>query len=111
MIPSQASVLFATLLLGVLPASASLDCKNIRIKGHSFNLEKLSGPHSVVTSKWVDDGEKYINTTYTTDFCKPLKKTGEKGGESCPNGTRGMLFGLHYSYLSLLLRGWGEEDK
>jgi autophagy-related protein 27 len=67
-----------------------LSCENIRIDGHSFDLSELGGPHSVVTSRWESLAETHINTTYTVDICRPLKKSGEsKKGEQCPNGTRG----------------------
>lgn len=72
-----------------------LDCKKIVIEGQKFDLSKLGGPHSVVTSKWEDLAQTHFNTTYTVDVCQPLKKSGKsKKGEECPNGTRG-TFGEH----------------
>lgn len=70
--------------------SATLDCKKIRADGYTFDLSKLDGPHSVVTSKYNYAADTHINTTYTVDICKPLKKSGKKAPkEECPNGTRG----------------------
>lgn len=88
----QASGLMLPLLLGASSASAMLDCKKIVIDEHKFDLGKLGGPHSVVTSKWEDLAQTHWNTTYTVDICQPLKKSGKsKKGEECPNGTRGRL--------------------
>lgn len=70
-----------------------LDCKKIVADGHTFNLEKLSGPHSVVTSKYSSLSDAYHNTTYTLDVCQPLKKKGKD--KSCPNGTRGKRYCSH----------------
>lgn len=71
---------------------AMLHCDNILINGYKFNLDKLKGPHSVVTSKYDSMTHTYHNTTYTLDVCQPLKKSDKsKSEEQCPNGTRGML--------------------
>ncbi|KHN98336.1 autophagy-related protein 27 [Metarhizium album ARSEF 1941] len=68
---------------------AMLHCENILINGYKFNLEKLKGPHSVVTSKYDSTTHTHHNTTYTLDVCQPLKKSGKsKSKEECPNGTR-----------------------
>lgn len=86
----QASRLVLPLLLGASSVSAMLDCKNIVVDDHKFVLEKLGGPHSVVTSRWEDLAQTHFNTTYTVDICQPLKKSGKtKKSEECPNGTRG----------------------
>lgn len=78
------AVLLLSLLSAPLPAlSASLDCNDVRIDKESFNLSKLGGPHSVVTSRANELG--HLNTTYTVDICKPLVKK----NEACPKGTRG----------------------
>jgi len=78
-------------LLAPLPGLALLHCENILINGYKFNLEKLKGPHSVVTSEYNSMTHTYHNTTYTLDVCGPLKKSGKsKSKEECPNGTRGM---------------------
>ena len=87
----QVPELLISLLLAAVPAGAAgIDCKQIRADGHTFNLNALGGPHSVVTSRWESSTETHFNTTYTIDICKPLKKGG-KGDkkEECPNGTRG----------------------
>lgn len=81
------SSLLLTLLLA--PAgNAMLDCSKIRADKYNFDLSKLGGPHSVVTSRWDPDAQVNHNTTFTVDICKPLKKDGKK---KCPNGTRGKL--------------------
>ncbi|KAF7547540.1 hypothetical protein G7046_g8968 [Stylonectria norvegica] len=90
---SPLSILVLPLLLVPVSAAASLSCENVRIDGHSFDLSKLGGPHSVVTSRWEPSPPEFFNTTYTLDICKPLKKSdGSKKGSECPNGTRGGHF-------------------
>ncbi|KAG6005935.1 type II membrane protein [Claviceps maximensis] len=76
-------------MLAPLSSLAMLHCENILINGFKFNLERLKGPHSVVTSKYDSMTHTYHNTTYTLDVCGPLKKSGKsKSKEECPNGTR-----------------------
>lgn len=87
--PQLSSLLFP-LLLAPLPGSAMLDCKKIVVDDHKFNLDKLGGPHSVVTTQWNAIAETHINTTYTLDICNTLKKSGDAPkSEQCPMGTRG----------------------
>merc|ERR1712000_711808 len=63
--------------------------KKIVIEGQKFDLSKLGGPHSVVTSRFEDLAQTHFNTTYTVDVCQPLKKSGKsEKSEECPNGTR-----------------------
>ncbi|WKT38499.1 hypothetical protein QSH57_000317 [Fusarium oxysporum f. sp. vasinfectum] len=69
-------------------AAETLDCGKIRADGHTFDLSKLGGPHSVVTTRFKPSPPEHYNTTYTLDICKPLKKKGGKKDEECPNGTR-----------------------
>ncbi|QPG97544.1 hypothetical protein C2857_006504 [Epichloe festucae Fl1] len=86
--PSLSAVLLS-LSLAPLSSLAMLHCENILIDGYKFNLEKLKGPHSVLTSKYDSVTHTYHNTTYTLDVCGPLKKSGKsKFKEECPNGTR-----------------------
>lgn len=84
--PYEAAVLLAVLLTP-LHVSAGIRCDLIRVDDVNFDLSKLGGPHSVVTSQW--HPPTYTNTSYTLDICKPLKRKGnvEKGDE-CPNGTQ-----------------------
>lgn len=81
------------LLAALLAAHASavmLNCDHVRVDKHDFNLEKLGGPHSVVTT--LRQPPSHSNTSYTVDICKPLKRKGEvPKGEECPSGTRGTL--------------------
>ncbi|KND94241.1 Autophagy-like protein 27 [Tolypocladium ophioglossoides CBS 100239] len=89
MYPPQLSAFALSMLLAPLPSWAMLYCENIRIDDHSFDLSKLGGPHSVVTSRYESIPDAHHNTTYTLDICKPLKKSGKgKKTEECPNGTR-----------------------
>lgn len=91
---SQLSPLALSLLLAVSPASSTsiLHCDNLVVDKHRFDLSALTGPHSVVTSRYNSIADNYHNTTYTLDICRPLKKTGSgKKGEECPNGTQGMF--------------------
>ena len=72
-------------------SAAVLSCGDISADGQSFNLEKLGGPHSVVTT--LREPPSHSNTTYTLDICGPLKPKGEvPAGERCPDGTRGVSF-------------------
>ncbi|KAJ9138675.1 Autophagy-related protein 27 [Pleurostoma richardsiae] len=83
---SAADAAFLSLLLAA-PSAAMLRCDHIQVDGQKFNFKELGGPHSVVTSKEIPPN--YLNTTYTLDLCRPLKKkSGAPKRESCPNGTR-----------------------
>ncbi|CAI4211863.1 unnamed protein product [Parascedosporium putredinis] len=83
---ARADALLLSVLLAT-PATSMLYCDNILVDGYGFNLEKLGGPHSVVTT--LREPPSYSNTTYTVDICKPLKKSGDAPkNEQCPNGTR-----------------------
>lgn len=79
------------LLVSLLAAHASavmLSCEHVRVDEQSFNLEKLGGPHSVVTT--LREPPSHSNTSYTVDICKPLKRKGDvPAEEQCPSGTRG----------------------
>lgn len=86
----QASGLVLPALFGAASVSAMLQCEKIVLEGHKFDLGKLGGPHSVVTSRWEDLAQTHFNTTYTVDICQPLKKSGKSAkGEECPNSTWG----------------------
>ncbi|TQS31996.1 hypothetical protein Golomagni_07706, partial [Golovinomyces magnicellulatus] len=86
---STLGALFLTLLLAPSQGLATLECGKIRADSYTFDLSKLGGPHSVVTSKLNYAADTHVNTTYTVDICKPLKKSGKKSPtEECPNGTR-----------------------
>lgn len=86
--PRTDTALLLSLLLAPLSVSAMLRCDHIRVGDADFNLSKLKGPHSVVTSTW--HPPSHANTSYTLDICAPLKRKGDvKKGDECPNGTRG----------------------
>lgn len=93
----------AWLLVSLLAAQASavmLSCEHVRVDKQSFNLEKLGGPHSVVTT--LREPPSHSNTTYTVDICKPLKRKGADEvpkEEQCPNGTRGVFPPPHSFFL------------
>lgn len=93
--PPQLSALLLPLLVAPVFGASTLTCENIRADGHTFDLSKLKGPHSVVTTRFEASPPEHYNTTYTLDICGPLKKSG-KGSkdEECPNGTRGMSSSL-----------------
>jgi hypothetical protein len=74
-------------LLAAPALAVALDCKNIRIDEHTFNLGALGGPHSVVTTRFEPNPGTHFNTTYTVDICQPLQKSKGKKTDSCPNGT------------------------
>lgn len=78
---------------GVSAAGELLECKNVVIDGHKFDLGELGGPHTVVTEEF--SPPEHINTTYTLDICAPLKRS-EKvpKGHECPNGSRGRFISL-----------------
>lgn len=62
-------------------------CDHIQAGGQKFDLSALGGPHSVVMSHSIRGAA--INTTYTVDICRALKKSGDaKKEEQCPNGSR-----------------------
>ncbi|KAI1426290.1 autophagy-related protein 27 [Xylaria sp. FL1777] len=86
-IPYADAALVVSLLLAPLPAAAMFTCKHVVSDGQQFNLEKLGGPHSVVTS--LVDGSRIFNTTYTVDICQALKRKGDvKKDDQCPTGSR-----------------------
>ncbi|KAG8630501.1 hypothetical protein KVT40_002120 [Elsinoe batatas] len=82
----------SSFLLALLPLAhaVTFDCDHVRVDKVSFDLSKLSGPHSV--SHIAETPPSISNTTFTIDLCKPL--TGEDLGhglkpkERCPTGTR-----------------------
>ncbi|KAI8687714.1 Autophagy-related protein 27 [Fusarium keratoplasticum] len=82
--PELFSFLLPLLATSVYGAE-NLDCSNIRVDGQKFDLSKLKGAHSVVTTRFEPSTMEHYNTTYTLDVCGPLEK---KGANKCPNGTR-----------------------
>ncbi len=73
---------------------AALDCANLLVDGHKYNLQALAGPHVVVTSEYTRP--TWHNSTYAVDVCGVLKrKEGVGKEERCPDGSRGM-----FSFLS-----------
>ncbi|KAL5625296.1 hypothetical protein BROUX41_005356 [Berkeleyomyces rouxiae] len=70
-------------------AAASLQCDNVLVDNHKYDLSALRGPHSVVTS--ISEKNAVYNTTYTLDLCAPLKRVDDSSipaNEQCPEGTR-----------------------
>ncbi|KAH6976989.1 autophagy-related protein 27 [Ilyonectria sp. MPI-CAGE-AT-0026] len=87
--PPQLSAFLLPLLVAPVLGGMTLTCENIRVDGHSFDLSKLRGPHSVVTTLYQPSPPRHYNTTYTLDVCGPLKKSGKVSkDEQCPTGTR-----------------------
>ena len=82
------------LLIPSLAIAISLDCKDVRVDGVSFNFKPLGGPHSLYRIKEQSNGFK--NTTFTLDICQALgKQKGVPEGEECPNGSNGRLVSVH----------------
>ena len=89
------------LLIPSLAIALSLNCKDVRADGVSFNFKPLGGPHSLYRIKEHSNG--IINTTFTLDICQALgKQKGVPEGEECPNGSHGRLLFL-YTVLPLHL--------
>lgn len=84
----EATATLLSLALLVTPVLAMLQCGNIVVDGEKFDFSALNGPHSVVTTHKPPSVYELVNTTYTLDICKSLKKDGP-ASESCPNGARG----------------------
>ncbi|KAL7623618.1 type II membrane protein [Parahypoxylon ruwenzoriense] len=85
------AALILSLLLAPLPTEGMFSCDHVVADKQRFDLSKLGGPHSIVTSRLV--GDSAHNTTYTVDICRPLRKSGDaKKDEQCPNGSRGDTF-------------------
>ncbi|KAF5025697.1 hypothetical protein F66182_2215 [Fusarium sp. NRRL 66182] len=80
--------LLLPLLAGPVFAGETLDCAKIRADGHTFDLSKLGGQHSVVTTRFRPNPAAHYNTTYTLDICKPMDLGDDKKTPHCPNGTR-----------------------
>lgn len=80
--------LLSILMLPVMVAGAiTLDCEHIKVKGKSFDLTPLAGPHQVKYSE--DVGQSVREGTYTIDLCTALSKVkGVPAEEQCPSGTR-----------------------
>ncbi|KAK3314769.1 autophagy-related protein 27 [Apodospora peruviana] len=98
----EAATFLSLLLVAAapVPVSANLRCEKLLIEGHSFDLSKLGGPHTVVTEEF--QPPEHINTTYTLDICAPLKRKGSvPKGDECPNGTR----------VCAIKHGWRNDPK
>ena len=78
-------------------AAAPLDCANVLVDGHKYDLRALGGPHVVVTSEYTRP--TWHNSTYAVDVCGVLKrKEGVGREERCPDGARGMFFFLSFFF-------------
>ncbi len=87
---ANAALLYSILFPALIAAVGNLDCGNIVTDGKPWDLSKLGGPRSVMTSH--ETPPTIHNTTYTIDICRPLKRSGEvEKGYECPGGTRGLL--------------------
>lgn len=76
------------ILLPTFATATSINCKDVRVKGKSFNLDPLKGPHSVGWDDVLEDSIR--NFTFTIDICNPLEKI--RGIEECPAGSNGAFF-------------------
>jgi hypothetical protein len=89
--PADAAIVSVFLLPFLTAASGSLDCTHVRADDIGFDLSKLGGPRSVVDN--IANPASSLNTTYTIDICKPLKKVKDIDKNiQCPNGSRSKLF-------------------
>ena len=88
----------AILSLALLPPqAAAFWCNNVVVDQQKYDLSGLDGAHSVVMSR--DQGASFLNTTYTVDICRPLKKKGDvPKDQQCPNGSRGTLMPFTYTH-------------
>jgi hypothetical protein len=85
---AEAAILSSILFPSLIAAVGNIDCSHVRVDKQSFDLSALSGPHSVMESH--QHSVSTINTTYTLDLCKPLKRSADiPKGQECPAGTRG----------------------
>lgn len=92
-----------TALLAAHASAVAFNCDHVRVDKTDFNLEKLGGPHSVVTT--LRQPPSHSNTSYTVDICKPLKRKGDvPKGEECPSGTRGAFAWCSLAPAQLRLR-------
>ena len=91
----------AILSLALLPQPvAAFWCNNVVVDDQKYDLSALDGAHSVVMSR--DEGASYLNTTYTVDICRPLKKKGDvPKDQQCPNGSRGTSTSMHVVCLKM----------
>lgn len=83
------------ILLPSLTSANSVTCDQARIDGKSFDFSALDGPHSVNWRR--DQPRSIVNTTFTIDICKPLRRTkGVPKGDECRSGTQGTFPRLAY---------------
>lgn len=84
----EAAILPLLTLLPSLSSAVNFDCEHVVVEGKKFNFGALGGPHSVTNI--VDHPPGILNTTYTVDICKPLRRTkGIPREYECPSGTQG----------------------
>ena len=76
------SILFPTLI-----TTLNLDCTYIVADKMTWNLEMLSGPHSVSHTEETEEFSR--NTTYTLDICRVLNYKGVDADKKCFEGTQG----------------------
>jgi len=85
---TDAAMLLALLFPLLSAADGSFDCGRLVKDRVKFDFKSLSGARSVMIS----DSSKsvsYLNTTYTVDICRPLKRVEDVPAEKqCPHGTR-----------------------
>ena len=99
---SDAAAGLVLLSLAMLPqqAAAMFQCDHVVVDNQKFDLSALDGAHSVVMSR--DEGASFLNTTYTVDICRPLKKKGDvPKDQQCPNGSRGTSASMRVMCLKL----------
>ncbi|RDL35461.1 Mannose 6-phosphate receptor [Venustampulla echinocandica] len=84
---ADAAILTIFLLPSLTAAVGNIDCNHVRVDGIGFTFKELGGPRSAQHS--FDRGQSFLNTTYTIDICRPLKKSsGSDPKAKCPSFTR-----------------------
>lgn len=87
--PADAAMLLTLLFPLLSAADGSFDCHNIRKDKVPFDFSSLAGPRSVMVSD-PSKSATFLNTTYTIDICRPLKRASDiPKDHQCPHGTRG----------------------
>ena len=84
--PAHAAIL-SSFLFPLVALSNTLDCQHVRTEKFDWSFESLGGPKSVLHA--VSETASWVNTTYTIDLCKPLKRKDDvPDNQKCPGGTR-----------------------
>ena len=76
----------------------------------SWDLSALDGPHSLYTIHKHDP--TYSNTTFTLNFCRPLKKSPDTPkNEDCWNNARGKALSLNSALANTVYTAFGRSRR